>query len=298
MIFLRNRVFIAVLWVFALFLGGCGDDAAPTDTLKVMTFNIMCVFCGQGYDPWENRITYMADIFNRHQPDIVGTQEFFQSEDLNEVLALVPRYGALYYIDDGEGFLPDYPDAAIFYLTERFEVLEQGYYWLGDTPDEAWTGGWADSQFWRIVAWARFRQKDNGREFVVVNTHFDNNFPNQQNSAPLLLNRTAPWAATLPVIVTGDFNSKPDSIAYGILVNGQEQGGFALSNSFDIAKAWRVDHNQAEAPVYDPDHRIDHIFYAGPGAWSCSDWVADLWTYGEENRYPSDHFALMATLTF
>ena len=46
--------------VISLSFYACGDDggqpAPETDTLKVMTFNIMCLFCGQGYDPREDRI--------------------------------------------------------------------------------------------------------------------------------------------------------------------------------------------------------------------------------------------------
>ena len=277
---------------------GDGQPAPETDTLKVMTFNIMCLFCGQGYDPWEDRITYMTDIFTRHQPDLVGTQEFFQAKDLNQVLELNPQYAALYYIDNGEGYLEDYPDAAIFYRSDRFDVLEEGYFWLTPTPDIPWSDGWAENQFWRIVGWAHFRQKSNGREFVFMNTHFDNNTPNQANSAPLMISRAQGWADTLPVIVSGDFNSKPDTVAYATLTTGIDGQGFHLTNSFDIADTWRVDHNQSGEVDYHPENRIDHIFFAGPGQWACDDWLVDMWVYGPNNYYPSDHWPIMTTLTF
>jgi len=293
-------MFVSLCMTFGLL--GCGDDSsAPadkTDEITVMTYNILCIFCDKNYDPWEDRITYFADMFERHQPDLVGTQEFFQGKEIPQVLELAPQYSALYYIDDGEGYMEDYPDAAILYRHDRFEVLEEGYYWLGDTPDEPWTGGWAERQFWRLVGWAHFKQKSNGREFVFVNTHFDNNTPNQANSAPLLLNRTAPWAENLPVIVSGDFNSDMDSEAYVTLTTGIDGAGFSLTNAFDVATEWHIDHNQSSEPAYNVDGRIDHIFYAGPGAWECTSWAVDMWIYGPNDMYPSDHWPIVATLRF
>ncbi len=277
-------------------------DALPSETtLNIMTYNVLCSFCNATYEPWEDRLPHFTDIFTRHEVDIVGTQELFTADEVNEILALNPNFEALYYIDDpddGLGYLEAYPDEAILYRTDRFEVIEHGNYWLSETPDVPWAGGWAQNNFWRLVGWAHFRQISDGREFVFVNTHFDNNVPNQENSAPLFISRIEPWAETLPVIAVGDFNSKPDSPAYAILTEGIDGEGFALVNSFDIAENWRVQHNQAQEPDYDPIHRIDHIFLAGPVEWTVSDWVVDLTVYGPQDQYPSDHYPIATTLTF
>jgi hypothetical protein len=45
--------------------------------------------------------------------------------------------------------------------------------------------------------------------------------------------------------------------------------------------------------------RIDHIFLAGDGVtWSATDWLADLTVYGPNQRYPSDHFPVVAQVAF
>ncbi len=278
------------------------NEAIPSETtLNIMTYNVLCSFCDSSYEPWADRLPHFADIFTRYDADIVGTQEIFTDLEVDQILELLPDYDALYYIDDpddGLGYLDAYPDEAIFYRSDRFEVVEHGTYWLSETPDVPWSGGWADKNFWRLVGWARFRKISDGREFVFVNTHFDNNIPNQENSAPILLSRSEPWTETLPLIAVGDFNSKPDSAAYGILTEGVDGEGFSLVNSFDLAEDWRVEHNQDADPEYDPNNRIDHIFLAGPVEWIVSDWVVDLTVYGLEDQYPSDHYPIAATVTF
>jgi endonuclease/exonuclease/phosphatase family metal-dependent hydrolase len=277
---------------------GCGGSGPATE-LTVMTFNVLCSFCDPAYDPWDERLPDFGDILARHQPDLVGLQELTWPEEVADVLALQPGFEAVHYRGDEPGpfGLTDYPDAAILFRSERFTLLEKGFYWLSPTPDEPWSTGWADGlQFARIATWARLEERRTGRELVFVTTHFDNNAPNQEHSAPLLLERTAPWA-DLPVIVTGDFNSQPADEAYRILTQGSPGSTFRLRNAFDFAASWSVDTNQAPPPDYDPDSRIDHVFTAGDGAdWTCPSWTADLHVYGPGSKYPSDHFPIAARL--
>src|SRR5207244_55795 len=120
--------------------------------------------------------------------------------------------------------------------------------------------------------------------------HVDNNHPNQEKSAPLMVQTTAPLAARLPVILVGDFNSMPDTSAYATLVHGVGGAGFAFSDAYDLAALHEVLHNQAQPPAYDPAKRIDHVFLGGP--WRVDRWSADLYVYGAQQRYPSDHHAI------
>lgn len=286
-----KKLFVAL----ALFCLGCGEDPEdvqplPAKPLSVMTFNVLCAVCGGGeYDPWEQRLGYFADIFARHDPDLIGLQELSPIPgEVDALLEVAPGRKALFF--EQEGWLP-YPDAAIFYRASRFEVLERGEYWLSPTPDVPRSTGFADPQLPRLVVWARLRDKAGDREMFFASTHFDNNSPSQEQSAPLVLERTAPFAATMPVVFVGDFNSQPADAAYVTLT----AGGF--QNAYDLAPSPGVVENQDPDPVYDPADRIDHVFVAGAGVtWSASSWVADLYVYGEQKRYPSDHFAIVTTL--
>ena len=314
----KNRL-LAVFSIIVMLIAGCGADGEngaggdsvedgdlemeeeyPWDdhSLIVMSFNVLCSFCDTSYDPWNDRISYFTDIFERHEPDLIGLQEFFTAEDVEQVLDLNPGFSALWYHDDEGAPFKDYPDSTIFYRTERFDVVENGFYWLSDTPDLPFSSGWADGNLYRLVAWAHLRQKSDDADLYFSSTHFDNNSPNQEMSAPIYLDRTGQWADEMPAIVVGDYNSKPGSVAYGILDEGVNGEGFSLTNIFDIADTWYVDSNLEPVPAYDASHRIDHIFVAGEAGWSSPRWVIDMNVYGSDDLYPSDHFAILAEIAF
>ncbi len=274
------------------------ETQGPDAPLTVMTFNVLCSFCDPAnFDPWSERLDYFHDIFERHKPDLIGLQEISKGSEVAEFVARNPAYEAIYYRDEAPPNR-EYPDATILYRRERVEVLERGVYWLSKEPDKAWSKGWAKVQFWRLVVWARMKDKSSGREFYFSTTHFDNNTPNQEMSAPLVLDRVAPWAKKIPCIVTGDFNSKPDSKAYRILMGGKENVGFKLVNTSDLAGAPTIDARQNPKPEFHPDSGIDHVFLADPSGVKVEQWIVDMNVYGPKNRYPSDHFPVVARLRF
>ena len=272
------------------------DSAGDSLPLVVMTYNVLCSFCNADYDPWDERLFYFADVFDRHQPDLVGLQELFFAMEVEQILALTPEYSALFWQDLDQAYLKAYADAAIFYRTGRFELLDNGFYWLSPTPDEPLSGGWAESNLARLVAWAHLRDLATGRELYFASTHVDNNTPNQEMSAPLILERTTQWAHDIPAILVGDFNSKPSSPAYAILSSSDDATAISLLNTFDLVPEWSVTTNQDPSVNYNPDHRIDHMFVAGDGDFDVTRWSVDMHVYGSDALYPSDHLAMIATL--
>jgi endonuclease/exonuclease/phosphatase family metal-dependent hydrolase len=271
------------------------DAQAEEPPLVVMTYNVLCSFCNKEFDPWEQRLGYFADIIARHDPDLIGLQELFLGEEVEQIAAASPGYAALWWQDDEQVYFKDYADSVILYRVSKFEVVENGYYWLSETPDEPLSGGWADANLPRLVAWAVLRRLSDGLELYFASTHFDNNPPNQEMSAPLFVERTAAFARNMPAIVVGDFNSKPDSPAYAVLTAKHEETGVQLLNTFEEATAWSVDSNQDPLPAYEPAHRIDHIFVAGAD-WAVPIWTVDTWVYGASQMYPSDHLAMIAVV--
>jgi endonuclease/exonuclease/phosphatase family metal-dependent hydrolase len=285
-------------------LPGCGSDETqpvpeppPTDPepFSVMSFNVLCSFCGgDEYDTWDERLEYFADIFARYDPDLVGLQELSLAPEVDRMLERLPGRAAAFFRNPDSNFA--YPDATVLYRTSRFEVRSHGYYWLSPTPEVVSSTGFADPQLPRLVTWLELRDKQSHRSLYFATTHVDNNAPSQELSAPLILERTEAWSARMPIVLVGDFNSQPSDPAYQILINGAD-GHPPLTNAFDLADSWSVEHNQATEPAYDLDQRIDHIFIAPqPADWSVPEWKVDLHVYGPNSRYPSDHFAIFARL--
>ncbi|MCA9627867.1 MAG: endonuclease/exonuclease/phosphatase family protein [Myxococcales bacterium] len=284
---------------FASLCIGCGSDDATTPEakgpkpFKVMTYNVLCSFCkGDEYDPWDDRQGYFRDIFSRHDADLYGLQELSFGSEVDQMLGLVDGFSSVYYAAADSNFT--YPDASILYRTERFELEDSGEFWLSPTPDVPSSIGFAERQVPRLVVWAKLFDKQSDASLVFASTHVDNNSPSQALSAPLILERLEPFAAEAPLVLLGDFNSKPDTEAYGILTTSE---GFHLVNTQGLADTWEVDTNQEPAPDYDLDDRIDHIFVApDSAAWSVSHWAVDVHEYGPNQRYASDHFPMAATL--
>lgn len=281
-------------------VGDAATDAAPEPTshdprLVVMTYNVLCAtICGIGeYDPWEERIVHFADIFERHDPDLMGLQELSTREEVMQVLDAAPGREAIFF-DDGTAWA----DATIVYRKARFDVVDSGEYWLSPTPDKPRTTGFSGGvQLTRLVVWALLHDKTTDRELYFATTHFDNNSPSQEKSAPLVMERSLPFVKTHPVLVVGDFNSTPDSAAYAILTGVDGDHGFAFVDTQSIATEWSIVTNRDPTPEYDLATRIDHIFVAGEGVtWQVARWQADLTTYGPLDRYPSDHFPIVAEL--
>jgi endonuclease/exonuclease/phosphatase family metal-dependent hydrolase len=272
-----------------------GPVVPPLGPWRVMTFNVMCESCTpEGFDAWATRVPFLGDTIVRHDPDLLGLQELFSAENVDELLAVAPGYTEIWFTAPTPDDL-DYADATIFYRTGMFEEVEHGFYWLSPEPDVPYSNGFSAPQLPRLVTWARLHATAEDTDILFATTHFDNGSPSQELSAPLVLERTAGLASELPVVMVGDYNSQPTDLAYTILTEGVDGAGPRFDDAFVLAADWRAETNLDPAPRYDPGMRIDHIFVAG-APWIASDWVVDQWGYGDAMRYTSDHFAIAIEL--
>ena len=279
--------------------------AEPSDTphqafdLKVMTYNVLCSFCpGLGadeHDPWDERVPHLTGLFAEYDLDLIGAQELTYTapgpNNSDEVRDLAgDTYEAIYYENPN---LMDYPDATLLYRASRFVEHDRGFFWLSSTPDVPLSADFdPDGQFARVVAWAELEDLESGEHFIFVTTHFDNNSPSQTLSAPLFLSRLQPLANRLPLVITGDFNSNLSTEAYGILTGSDAP---KLENASDLVpEGPRAVGPEADRSNYHWDGRIDHIFLGGNGTFEVSDWLVDLRRFGPNDRYLSDHDAMVA----
>lgn len=280
-----KRIFLAITLLFAAFILAHAENK---EVLKIGTFNLRMDTPSDGDDSWSHRKEMVKDLLRFVDYDLFGTQEGF-SHQLNDILQL----GIYKYIGAGRDDGKDAGEhSAIFYRADRFNVLEQGNFWLSETPDKPGLG-WDATCCNRICSWGKFEDVKSGRQFYFFNVHFDHEgVVARRESSHLMMKRIKSIAGDMPVFLTGDFNAFPTDEPIQIL----DKSGF-LKDAYKIAK------EPPFGPVctyhgYDStvktDERIDYVWVTGNIAIDKYGVLTNT-LYG---RTPSDHFPVLVVAEF
>lgn len=266
------------------------DNNLDDGTIRVMTLNIRFNNPDDGPDAWPNRRQGVAGLILRQAPDLIGMQEV-RPDQLIDLGQDLPGWSwiGLPRLDGG----PTDEYSVIFYNTDRFDLLDNGTFWLSETPDVPASQGW-DAALPRIVTWGRFRDRISGRELLHANTHFDHRGERARlESARLLKRWIGDHAGSDPVVVTGDFNALPASAPI------QELTGPGTSVLRDALTAALEGHEGPASTwngfrAIEPGQRLDYIF-ANPALTVLThEILADKLDNG---RFPSDHLPVVAELS-
>ncbi|MEM9325102.1 MAG: endonuclease/exonuclease/phosphatase family protein [Bacteroidota bacterium] len=253
---------------------------------SAMSYNIRYDNPSDGENNWHKRKADLVSQVKFYAPDILGTQEALSHmvEYLDEALVDYDFVGI--GREDGKT-RGEY--AALFYRKEKFEVQNQGTFWLSQTPSEP-SKGW-DANLERICTYAELAVRGSNRKIWTFNTHFDHRGKlARAESGKLIVEKIKELAGeTSPVILTGDFNAVPGSepiepltaylqdarLCQDCVVFGQE----GTSNGFDVNRAG--------------DRRIDYIFTRDVR-------VAKYAVFSEllNGRYLSDHHPVFIEFTW
>lgn len=260
--------------------------------MKVMTFNIRYNNPGDSLNAWPNRKDKLASQVLYYAPQLLGVQEALadQMNDLRERLKNYKSIGV--GRDDGK---EKGEFSAIFYDTTRLQVLQSATFWLSQTPAIIGSKGW-DAAITRIVTWAKFRDKKSKKVFYYFNTHFDHiGKEARRESAKLLLQKVKEIAGATPAIITGDFNATASDEPIQIITD--------KSNPLHLIDSKEI----SQTPHYGPEgtftgfqskevsnEPIDHIFLKGKWKVLNHATISETW----EGRFASDHFAVLATVSF
>lgn len=191
-----------------LILMGLGVIQAQGD-LNVMSFNIRLNVASDSLNAWPYRKDLAASQVLFHETHILGVQEALHDQ-MTDLAARLPRFKYIGVGRDDGKMKGEY--SAIFYDTSRLQVLKSGTFWLSQSPEVPGSKSW-DAAITRIVTWGKFRDRQTQKQFFVFNTHFDHiGKIARAESAKLILERVKAYSGNLPVILLGDFNSKPDDL--------------------------------------------------------------------------------------
>ncbi|MEM1287002.1 MAG: endonuclease/exonuclease/phosphatase family protein [Pseudomonadota bacterium] len=198
------------------------------DAIRIATYNVHYIVLFQdegrwGLSGWEERKGPLDTVIKTLDADIIAFQEmesFWRGSDGSQNLARVwlldnnPEFEAA-AIADWREFPTTQP---IFYRPARFDLLDQGWWFFSDHPDQIYSRGF-DGASPSFASWARFRDKAGGAEFRIVSVHFDAFSERNRNGATdLTAERIAPWIeAGETVILAGDLNALKGSSVHRTL---------------------------------------------------------------------------------
>lgn len=187
--------------------------------VRVMSFNVFLTELQEDEiehfsDIWSHRADFNVQTIKRYHPDVIGFQELDRGH-----LATYQEHLSGYSHCIADAHAQNISNA-IFWKAQRWQRCDAGIFWLSRTPDEP-------SSDWGVpyplgVTWVLLEEMRTGAQILFVNTQFEDGpwgEESRRESSKLMVQRIPQLAASSPVIVTGDFNCNPWTLAYRTFVN-------------------------------------------------------------------------------
>lgn len=244
-----KRVYIIVALILATL-------SASAQDLVVASYNVRNDNSGDTKrgNGWAQRCAVICNQIEWNDIDIFGAQEVKRNQ-IDDMLGELEGYA---YVGVGRDDGKDKGEfSPIFYNTERFKLLDQGTFWISETPEKVGVKGW-DAALPRICSYARLQDKVTKKKFWFFNLHMDHiGVEARKEGAKLIARKITQMCGEEPAFVSGDFNVDQNNEAYKTIVS---QG--VLADSYEkSAKRYNTTgtFNSFDPNLY-TNSRIDHIF--------------------------------------
>ena len=217
--------------------------SAQAQDLNVCTYNVRYKNSGDNDagNGWTTRRTYLINLVNFQQPDLLGVQEAMNAQ-MNDLANGLTGYGRIGVGRDDGGTGGEF--SAIFYRKERLVLLDNGDFWLSDTPykpSKGFPSAGGSTTYKRICSWGKFYDKQAHVILYHFNTHLDLDETNRQQSYYLI----RPGEAYRLFHDSGFLYDSYEKAKAKFITNGTCPG-FNAGNYSTVSGELR---------------RIDHIFY-------------------------------------
>lgn len=247
-------------------------DAVPeSDKLTSMSFNLKV---NPRTSERDERVITM--ILN-YMPDTLGVQEASPGWMTLLIQKLSPYYN---YVGEGRDGGNNGEYNTVFYLKDKFTLLEYGTKWLSSTPDYA--SRYAESSLNRIYTYAKLQRKSDGATFMHINTHLEHTSGEARVKQAKVLIEFINKNAGIPMIMSGDFNCTSGSDPYKTITSTGLADSSTVARQTESTKTF---HNYGSS-----DKTLDYFFITPQYINVDRYHVCNEKINGE---YPSDHHPII-----
>lgn len=262
-----------------------GIPEKKEDAIRIMSFNLR--YCDDKAGSVENRSEISAAIIRQYAPDSVGVQE--ATGKWLDILsdALGDKYAYIGEARDTQGYKSE--RSAVFYLKDKYKLIDEGTIWLSETPEEKYTKSF-DSNCFRVASWAVIENKNTGECYTHLNTHLDHVLEETRVcQIEVFIRKLTELQKNGNVFCTGDFNADESSRVYARMTEITDDAKTSADNSdsgitfHDYGKALKSDNLGGV---------IDYIFVPRGARVDRYKIIRNT----VKDMYPSDHFPIVADI--
>lgn len=258
-------------------------QAEAYQDVTVMSYNVF--IAGEEALSPDNRAPKLIENILRYKPDSFGVQEADKAwtDRLEAGLNDYARAGT--FRDDG---ITEGESSSVFYLKNKYKLIDSGDFWLSETPDEP-SFGW-DAACKRVCTYVILENKETGFTYAHFNAHFDHvgNIAKAE-SVSLISRKITEIAPDIPVILTGDFNVAELSKNYRRVLESGMRDTKRLAEDSAFGATYHGYNTLASLGM-----PIDFIFVNGYAS-SVASYEIDRTEY--EFGYASDHHPVVSKIT-
>ncbi len=287
-------VIITIVIVVLSFFGG--DVVIKTTDERIKDSENIIVASYNTAAPWGNilegtgsnkRAKLFGQQINDQMPDVLGVQEI-NSNWVKKMKELLPQYDYYGVKRGGDENENQSEMNGIFYLKDKFELVDCGTFWISDTPEVE--SKYKDAGCYRVCSYVILKNKVTEKVFAHFNTHFDNSSVEAQKLGGELVGEKSKIIAAkygdIPVVITGDFNQYSDGEGCQALEN---EGYLNVNRTIDNGDNLVTYNGWTNETVGRP---IDYIFVND--GFSVNNYEVVTETGAKTNV--SDHYMIKATL--
>ncbi len=293
------------------FLAIAAVASTEASTHRLATYNIRYTGASTDTDgkDWGQRGPVCRDVILNYDFDIVGFQEvtgagrsyrnpLTNRTQLEDLRAWLLDYELIAWDRDGT---KQQEYVAIAYKTDKYDLLDQGSFFISSTPDQT-SNGWDTyiESHPRRVGWLKLQDKSTGEQFIYACTHTNDGWSlDGSYGSQVVASRIKEIAGDLPVMLVADFNtSRIDRDRKGLKAYQAAFHDAALEVPSDKNYSLPVTNRSADwtynafYPVSDMSYtgkEVDMQFYRGMNILE-RHIVTEEFTYNGEQYPSSDHF--------